>query len=144
QVEGDQLRVVFDEGADGVAQMSAAPIQRAQRRARIAQSQNQLKQLVLAMHNYNDAYRGLPAHAIYSKDGKTPLLSWRVAILPFIEADHLYKQFKLDEPWDSGHNKALIPQMPKVYLDPLAPKATDPGKTHLQIFVGGGAPWERR
>ena len=104
---------------------------------------NNLKQLALAMHNYHDAYRGLPSHAIYSKDGKTPLLSWRVAILPFIEADHLYKQFKLDEPWDSPHNRALIPQMPKVYLDPLAPKATEPGKTHLQIFVGGGAPWER-
>ena len=41
------------------------------------------------------------------KDGK-PLLSWRVAILPYIEQDALYKQFHLDEPWDSEHNKKLI------------------------------------
>jgi uncharacterized protein (TIGR02996 family) len=35
--------------------------------------------------------------------GKTlPLLSWRVAILPYIEQTNLYNQFQPDEPWDSG------------------------------------------
>ncbi len=37
------------------------------------------------MLNYHDTYNAFPLHAIYSKDGKTPLLSWRVAILPYIE-----------------------------------------------------------
>jgi Protein of unknown function (DUF1559) len=144
QVEGDQLRIVFDEGAAGVAQTAATLAQTAQRRARVAQSANHLKQLALAMHNYNDAHRGkLPAHAIYSKDGKTPLLSWRVAILPFIEQGDLYNQFKLDEPWDSEHNRALIARMPITYLDPLGRAAAEPGKTHYQVFVGGGAPWDR-
>jgi hypothetical protein len=48
-----------------------------------------------------------PTHAIYSKDGKTPLLSWRVAILPHLGQEALYKEFKLDEPWDSENNKKL-------------------------------------
>jgi hypothetical protein len=143
QVEGDQLRIVFDETAAGVAQLSMSLIQSAQRNARLQQSVNNLKQLALAMHNYHDAYRALPGHATYSKDGKTPLLSWRVAILPFVEQDGLYKQFKLDEPWDSEHNKKLIPLMPKVYLDTNAPAAKEPGTTHYQIFVGGGSAWER-
>jgi hypothetical protein len=109
-----------------------------------AQGQNNLKQIVLAMHNYNDAFQGkLPAHAIYAKDGRTPLLSWRVAILPYVEQDNLYRQFKLDEPWDSEHNKKLIPLMPKVYLAPNAPPTREPGMTYYQVFVGGGAPWER-
>src|SRR5262249_40169050 len=56
----------------------------------------------------------LPAPAIFTKDGK-PLLSWRVAILPYIEEDTLYQEFKLDEPWDSEHNKKLIARMPKMY-----------------------------
>ena len=109
-----------------------------------AKASNNLKQIALAMHNYNDANAGnLPAHAIYSADGKTPLLSWRVAILPYIEQEGLYKQFHLDEPWDSEHNKKLIEQMPKVYLLPHAPPAKEPGRTYFQVLVGGGAVWER-
>src|SRR5205814_6093315 len=69
-------------------------------------SANNLKQLMLAMHNYHDVYGRFPAD-IRDKDGK-PLLSWRVHILPFIEQVNLYKQFRLDEPWDSEHNKKLI------------------------------------
>jgi hypothetical protein len=87
-------------------------VQKVREAASRSQSQNNLKQLAISMHNYNDVYGGkLPAHAIYSKDGRTPLLSWRVAILPYMEQDHLYKQFHLDEPWDSEHNKKLIPLM---------------------------------
>src|SRR5690242_10209850 len=71
----------------------------------LKQSSNNLKQLVLAFHNYNDAYGKLPTNVL-SKDNK-PILSWRVQILPFIEQDNLYKQFKLDEPWDSENNKQL-------------------------------------
>ena len=71
-------------------------MQKVREAASRTQGSNNLKQFALAMHNYNDVYGKLPAHAVYSKDGKTPLLSWRVAILPFIEQDNLYKQFKLD------------------------------------------------
>ena len=99
------------------------------------QSSNNLKQIALAMHNYNDAYSGnLPAHAIYSKDGKKPLLSWRVAILPYIEEDNLYRQFHLDEPWDSEHNKKLIPLMPKIYLNPTGPADEGTGDDLLPAF----------
>jgi RNA polymerase sigma factor (sigma-70 family) len=71
-----------------------------------------------------------------------PLLSWRVAILPYIEQDNLYKQFKLDEPWDSDHNKKLIARMPAVYAAP-GTKADD-GRTYYQAIVGTGAAWEPR
>jgi hypothetical protein len=61
-------------------------------------------------------------------------LSWRVAILPYIEEVNLYRQFKLDEPWDSEHNKKLIPLMPKTY-ESVSRKAK-PGFTFYQTFVG--------
>src|SRR5262249_47664375 len=54
---------------------------------------NNLKQIAIAMHNYNDVYNGMVGPAIYDKAGK-PLLSWRVAILPYIEQQNLYQQFK--------------------------------------------------
>jgi uncharacterized protein (TIGR03067 family) len=101
-----------------------------------AQTSNDLKQIALAMHNYHDSYKSLPAHAIYSKDGKTPLLSWRVAILPFIEQEALYKEFKLDEPWDSPHNKKLIAKIPPLYMPRVKVKDLAEGMTYHQVVVG--------
>src|SRR5262249_43793501 len=92
------------------------------------------KQVMLAMHNYSDVNRVFPPAAICDTNGK-PLLSWRVAILPYIDQDQLYRAFRLDEPWDSDHNKKLIAQMPKIYGE----KGT---KTHYRVFIGKGAAFE--
>jgi hypothetical protein len=80
-------------------------------------SANNLRQILLAFHNYHDVNKGLPPAYNVDADGK-PLLSWRVHILPYIEQQQLYAQFHLNEPWDSEHNKKLIPQMPQVYRSP--------------------------
>jgi hypothetical protein len=68
-----------------------------------------------------------------------PLLSWRVMLLPFLEQDNLYREFKLDEPWDSEHNKKLLSRMPKVFAPVRA--AAEPGMTYYQVFVGQNAPF---
>jgi hypothetical protein len=148
EVSRDQNAVVAKMATPALASRSnemataiAAGIREMRESADRARDSNNLKQIVLAMHNFNDATGNLPAHAIYSKDGK-PLLSWRVAILPYIEQDQLYKEFRLDEPWDSEHNKKLIPKMPQIYVSPKS-TANEPGRTHYQVFVGGGAPWQR-
>jgi hypothetical protein len=75
---------------------------------------NDMRRLGLAIANYEATYGWLPGNAIRSADGK-PLLSWRVAILPYIEQQNLYVQFHLDEPWDSEHNKKLIAKMPPIF-----------------------------
>ena len=104
------------------------------------QDQNNLKQMALAMHTYHDTYKQLPLPALYSKDGK-PLLSWRVAILPFIEQNNLYNEFKLNEPWDSPHNQKLLAKMPGIYA-PVNGKTKQPHATYYQVFVGPGTPFE--
>jgi hypothetical protein len=96
-------------------------------------SQNNLKQIALAVINCSDANRARMPTDITSKDGK-PLLSWRVAILPYVEQVELYKQFKMDEPWDSENNKKLIEKMPKLYA-PVRVKAKE-GETFYQVFTG--------
>lgn len=103
-----------------------------------AQSQNNLKQIGLAMHNYHASYNTLPPAAICDKNGK-PLLSWRVAILPYIEQDNLYKQFKLDEPWDSEHNKKLAMAIPKTYLLPGDQQKHALPSTYYRVFYGNDA-----
>jgi prepilin-type processing-associated H-X9-DG protein len=123
-------------GAAAVAGSFLAPaIGRLREAAARAKAQNNLKQIGLAMHNYHDANNGFPPAAIVDKKGK-PRLSWRVMILPYIEQDNLYREFKLDEPWDSEHNKKLIEKMPAVYQIPNA--KTKPGHTHYRSFVGNG------
>ena len=85
-------------------------LQGARNSARSTQCKNNLRQLGLGIINFESTTGRFPASAIYSDDGK-PLLSWRVHILPFIEQQHLYEQFRFDEPWDSEHNRKLIAQM---------------------------------
>ncbi|MGC4007247.1 MAG: DUF1559 domain-containing protein [Pirellulales bacterium] len=75
---------------------------------------NNLKMIALAMHNHHDTYRGFPTSALLRGDSKYPM-SWRVAILPFIEEDVLYREYKIDEPWDSEANKKVLAKMPAVY-----------------------------
>ena len=98
------------------------------------QSMNNLKQLGLGMLNYEDKNKQLPDRAIRDKDGK-PLLSWRVAILPEIEEGPLYKEFHLDEPWDSEHNRKLIDRMPEGLKSP-GTWHLHPGKTRYLVPVG--------
>jgi hypothetical protein len=99
----------------------------------------QFKEMSLGMLNFEDAKKHLPAPAIRDANGR-PLLSWRIAILPYLEASDaaLYKQFHLDEPWDSPHNLALVKQMPDVYADPSYRELAREGKTTYQVPVGPG------
>ena len=113
-------------------------VQAAREAARRAQCTNNLKQIALAMHNYNSAYNHFPPTAIADAQGR-PLLSWRVAILPFIEQQALYNQFKFDEPWDSPHNRALIARMPPTYACPSEPVPAGAGTTTYQVPAGPGA-----
>ena len=75
------------------------------------------------MHAYCDLKGTLPTPASYDAKG-WPLLSWRVHLLPFLGLDELYKQFKLDEAWDSPHNRTLVAKMPAIYG--LAPRTGRP------------------
>jgi hypothetical protein len=94
-------------------------------------AENNLKVILLGLHNFHDTQQSLPG-GYADKNGK-PGLSWRVALLPFIEQEGLFKQFKLDEPWDSENNKKLIDKMPAVYAPPRTPTN---GYTFYRGFTG--------
>lgn len=112
-------------------------IEGANKAANSATQKNHLKQVGLAFHNFHSAFTHLPALNGKGEKGETnPGLSWRVYILPFMDEATLYNKFKLDEPWDSPTNMALIKEMPKVF-------GTDPeGKTSIHVFTGPGAPFQ--
>jgi prepilin-type processing-associated H-X9-DG protein len=118
-----------------MAGMLLPAVQSAREAARRMESSNNLKQMALALHNYHDAYTKLPAQAIVDPDG-TPLLSWRVAILPFLGENELYQQFHLDEPWDSQHNIQLLDRMPDFYRNRSNPPVS--GMTTYLTPIGQG------
>lgn len=108
----------------------------AQRRT---QTMNNLKQIGLAMHIYHDANRSFPPRAKTDGNGK-PLLSWRVSLLPYLDQEALAKEFRIDEPWDSEHNKKLIAKMPAVYRQPNS--KVDDFKTCYLVPVAKGTMFE--
>jgi hypothetical protein len=109
--------------------------------AQRAQCVNNLRQIALAMHNYHSTKNHFPAPAMIDPTGK-PLLSWRVAILPYLGQQGLYNRFRLDEPWDSTHNKALLNAMPPVYSCPNRLKP-EPFTTPYLVLVGKTAIFEK-
>ena len=102
-------------------------------------SQNNLKQILIGIHAYADLNGAVPNNVLDPKTEK-PQLSWRVHLLPFLEEDNLYKEFKLDEGWDSDANKKLIGRMPAVFA-PIRVKAK-PGETFYRGFTGAGTVFE--
>jgi hypothetical protein len=110
-------------------------VQKVRGAANRAKSQNNLKQIGLAHHNYASTYQDRLPATIVGQDNQ-PLLSLRVNLLPFIEEDQRYRQFKKEEAWDSPANRLLLDPRPKAYADP----DLEPGSnmTSYRSFVGPG------
>lgn len=136
-VDGNRVTVRLSDGDGSLKQLLsvfAIPVARAQAESYRAICSNNLKQLALAFHNYHDAHSRFPM--AYSRNDKgESLLSWRVHLLPYLDAPGLYEQFHLDEPWDSEHNRTLIPKMPAVFACPESGAAAD-GKTTYLVPAG--------
>jgi hypothetical protein len=103
-------------------------------------SADNLKQLALGMHAYHDTYHRFPAAGNVLGPPNTRPHSWRVAILPYIEQEALFRQYRLEEPWDSPHNLELLSQMPEVYA-PVHGKTLPAGMTYYQVFTGPNTPF---
>ena len=113
----------------------------ARQRSRYLRVSNSMKQLGLAMHNYHDTYVHLPPLYYVDSEGE-PLLSWRVAILPFIEQNALYQVMQLDEPWDSERNlRAGRTVIPTYQAGDSLPEM--PHQTRIRIPVFPGSAWQR-
>lgn len=96
-------------------------------------SGSNMRQLMIGMHNYHSDYGHLPP-VISLKEGKQ-LHSWRVHLPPYLDEDKLYRQLRIDEPWDSEHNKKVFESnpMPKIFVHPQKGDA-DAKKTYYQVF----------
>ncbi|KAA1260154.1 Type II secretion system protein G precursor [Rubripirellula obstinata] len=100
-------------------------VQAAREAARKMSCSNNLKQIGLAIHMYNDVHRRLPPAVLGIQDGvangravyKPGLTPW-VSILPFLEQDSLFEQFDFNEDASSPFNEEASRKTPTVYLCP--------------------------
>ncbi len=107
----------------------------------VREKMNRLKQLALAIHNYESAFKTLPPNKAARNAEGTSNFSWRVHILPFLGEGKLHAEFKLDQPWDSEHNIKLLAKMPEVFsgfpVQAFAPVNLRSGYTTFVAPVGG-------
>jgi prepilin-type N-terminal cleavage/methylation domain-containing protein len=102
-------------------------VQKVREAAARTQSQNNMKQMGLAAHGYNDAIGHMPpAFVEYGpakgyKDG-----SWLVHILPYVEQDNL-KRGVDNATGDSGHYYAITYNQspPKIFINPTDPSQSN-------------------
>jgi hypothetical protein len=98
------------------------------------QCEGNLNRVGLAFHQYHDSHGHFPAPAVNRADG-TPLLSWRVSLMPQLGYKALYERCHRDEPWDSPHNRPLLAEMPAELACPGAGVPRD-GQTGYMVVVG--------
>jgi hypothetical protein len=120
-------------------------VQKVRESAARAQATNNLKQMVLAIHNHNDAMKFMPPPRTMTMGppqlSKPVDLSWRVAILPYIEQDVLFRQFDQNSAWDSPRNLNLSNSAILVYTHPSRDVNGPNNQTFYQYFTGPGTIW---
>jgi prepilin-type N-terminal cleavage/methylation domain-containing protein/prepilin-type processing-associated H-X9-DG protein len=107
--------------------------------ARKTQCRSQMRQLGIALHNFHDVYRVFPASGWTVPGPGNPsgaYISWRAAILPYLEQTALHESYDLRSDWwaaqnlSAGANAVTLYKCPSTPTQPapllLAPKSPRP------------------
>lgn len=104
-------------------------VQKVRAAAARIQCENNLKQIGLALHQYDDTNRGLPPgyrSLLPHRDGATdtdPGWGWSAFLLPFLEESNLHRQLLFAQRVESSPD---IATMVKLYLCPSEPASLGP------------------
>jgi hypothetical protein len=118
----------------------SAPEQALTEARRRTNCSNNLRRIALGMLLYEHEHGTLPPAYTVDPAGK-PLHSWRVLLLPYVDEAKLFAQIRLDEPWDSEHNRQFHSAAVAVYQCPSA--HMEGGETSYSVIVGGPTAFRR-
>jgi hypothetical protein len=102
---------------------------------------NNLKQIGIALLNYQDTHKEFPPAFFADADGK-PIHSWRVILLPYFESDdirQLYAQYNFRQPWNSPDNRRIADKAPYLYRCPGS-EAPESDTSYVAV-VGADTGW---
>jgi len=108
--------------------------------SRRASCQNNLHNIALALIQYHDDYGSFPPPYIADPKG-TPMHSWRVLLLPYLDQRNLYKQYNFDEPWDGPNNSKLHNTVLKIFSCPSHSGTRPTTDTSYVAVVGSKTVW---
>jgi prepilin-type processing-associated H-X9-DG protein len=112
-------------------------IQSAREAARRVQCANNLKQIILALINYDTSKGTFPPSSLDDVSG-TPMHSWRVLILPYLEQQRLFTAYNFNEAWNGPNNSKLAGQMLDFYRCPSTYDDRTANKFETNYFMVAG------
>lgn len=102
-------------------------VQAAREAARRMQCSNNLKQLGLAMHNYESTFKRFPFNnptTVRSPGQVIVQSTWDVGLLPYMEQGNIHSRFNTSLGFAEGTNRALITSSLPMYKCPSSPVPT--------------------
>ncbi len=123
-------------------------VQQAREAARRTQCKNHLKQMGLAIANYESTFARFPAD-FYQPEGirgmwNTPRSSWMVAILPYFDQANLYQKYNLNANWHDPANEVVVKTSIPGFLCPSAAAREGFDWSVLIDYPGGTASYGNR
>lgn len=107
-------------------------VQKVREAAARAKCQNNLKQVGIALHNFQSANDYFPS----SSRPTAVRVSWETYLLPYIEQDNLARNYDINYNWDAGPNLAITSQGIKIFQ---CPSASDPNRKDVNPQPAGYA-----
>jgi Protein of unknown function (DUF1559) len=117
-------------GCGLLAALLIPAVSSARQAAQRQMASNNLKQIGLAIHNYESTYKRLPAAHGVNYESK-PTGNWRIALTPFVERVDVYNRFNANEAWNAPANQSVASDMPACYRSPLAAPDQPPNNTNI-------------
>lgn len=96
-------------------------VQAAREAARRMQCSNNVRQIGLALHNYESAYRRFPSGWIANTPVGEPGWGWAVGVMPFMEQNNIYQQIDLRSEIIAPQNQPMLQVVVPTFICPSDP-----------------------
>jgi prepilin-type N-terminal cleavage/methylation domain-containing protein len=114
-------------------------VQQARESARRTQCKNNLKQLGLALHNYESTYSMFPPSRITLTTPMQFHQSWTMMVLPFLEQANMYQQYNKNVPWYEQVNAPVTTVNLDMFRCPSTPDS--PSQPPVAMYTAQGITW---
>jgi hypothetical protein len=117
-------------------------VQQARESARRAACKNNIRQIGLALHNYESTHTIFPIGALGTTGNVAvgnPLTTWQTLILPYVEQANVHSQYNFNVRFDDASNAAVVNKILPVYLCPSQPATGLVNNLYGPSHFGGNA-----